>query len=292
MRAVRIRGAVGVAVLSLLLAGCSAGNAAAPSASASPVTLRFGVPPDEADPAWSEHMRPVADQIAKATGTTVELLRTSDYLTIIAALRAKKLDIAIIGPMPTVIAERDGGVEPLVTVQGAPVRATIICSPRSGVRTLAQIKGHSIAFVDPGSTSGNYIPRLLLERAGVDVASLKVTYAGGHDAAVLSVKQGSTDCAANSSLLLPLMVKSHTISTSDYRIIAQSDPLPINSVVLARSGLSSALKTKIADVLLSTQSPALLANNHATKIVSAADTDWSTFQAAARELNLLLEKLQ
>lgn len=292
MRTVRVGSLLVAVLLAIVLAACSGEGAGSSSATPSPTMLRFGVPPDEADPASSEDLRPVADQLAQATGTKVQLVRTTDYLTIIAALRANKLDLALIGPMPTVIAQRDGGVQPLVAVEGAPVRSTIICSPASGIRALAQLKGHSIAFVDPGSTSGNYVPRLMLKRANVDPETLKVTYAGGHDAAVLSVKQGSTDCAANSSMLLPLMLKSGTITAKDYRVVAQSDPLPINVVVLARTGLSPTIATQVTNTLVTTQSPQLLKVVGATRVVAADQADWSLFRDAAQELHLLLGDLR
>ncbi|WP_280342010.1 PhnD/SsuA/transferrin family substrate-binding protein [Nocardia neocaledoniensis] len=38
----------------------------------------------------------------------------------------------------------------------------------SDIDSIDDLRGRKIAFVDTGSTSGNYIPKLMLKRAGID----------------------------------------------------------------------------------------------------------------------------
>jgi phosphonate transport system substrate-binding protein len=251
-----------------------------------PEVIKFGVPPGEADPAMLDEMQPVADLIADATGLPVEVTKTSDYLAIVEAMRSKLLDVALFSPMPTVIAQDVANVKPLVAGLGAPYKALIICRPDAGVKSLADIQDHSFAFVDPGSTSGNYIPRLMLTRAGVDLDELDSVFAGGHDVATLSVKQGSTDCAAVASMLLPDMVEAGAIAESDYEIIAESDPLPISIVIIARDGLDPAITESITDAFVDSQSVDVLNVTGATELVRAEDADWTMFEDSAEELGL------
>lgn len=270
-----------------LLSGC-----AAPTADATPAVLKFGVPPGEADPALLEQMEPVADQIEEATGIPVEVTKTSDYLAIVEAMRSKLLDVALFSPLPTVIAQKEANVKPLVAALGAPYSTLIICRPDAGVKTLADIQDHSFAFVDPGSTSGNYIPRLMLSRAGVDLDALDSTFAGGHDVAALSVKQGSTDCAAVASLLLPTLVDSGAVAESDFQVIAESDPLPISLVIIARDGLDPKITDAIAKSFVDGQSPEVLKVSQAKELVYADDADWTVFTDSARELGIDLKDVE
>lgn len=279
---------VGAALGSVaLLSGCTAS-----AADASPAVLKFGVPPGEADPAMLDEMQPVADQIQEATGIPVEMTKTSDYLAIVEAMRSNLLDVALFSPLPTVIAQKEANVQPLVAALGAPYSTFIICRPDAGVETLADIQSHSFAFVDRGSTSGNYIPRLMLSRAGIDLDTLDSTFAGGHDVSALSVKQGSTDCAAVASMLLPALVESGAIAESDYEVIAESDPLPISLVIIARDGLDPKITDAISESFIDSQSPEMLEISQATKLVHADEADWTIFTDSARELGIELKDVE
>jgi phosphonate transport system substrate-binding protein len=281
--------AVGAVAVSALLAGCS-GSAAADTAN--PDVLKMGVPPGEADPELLDRMQPVADLVAEATGKEVEVTKTSDYLAIVEAMRSGLLDVAMFSPMPTVLAQDVADVQPLVAALGAPYTTQVICRPDAGVDALADIQDRTIAFVDPGSTSGNYVPRLMLQRAGVDLEALDSTYAGGHDVAALSVKQGSTDCAAVASLLLPGLVESGTLAETDFEVVAESEPLPISMVIIAREGLDPNVTEQITDAFVDSQSPEVLEVTQATELVRSADADWTLFRDAADELGVSIEDVE
>lgn len=278
--------------LGAVLAGCSGSTPSADAASPLPETLRLGVPPSEADPEFLDQMEPLADLVAEATDIPVEVTKTSDYLAIVEAMRSGLLDVAMFSPMPTVIARDVGRVEPLAVALGAPYATEIICRPDAGVDELADIQDKSMAFVDPGSTSGNYIPRLLLQQAGVDLETLDSTFAGGHDVSALSVKQGSTDCGAVASMLLAQLTESGTLTESEYEIIAESDPLPISLVFIAREGLDPEVKKQIADALIGNTDEAILGVTGAEELVAPEDADWTIFEEAAAELGVTLEEAE
>lgn len=266
------------------LSACSDGDV--------PDTLTMGVPPGEADPELLESAERIGDLIAEATGVPVEVTQTSDYLGIVEAMRSGLLDIALFSPMPTILAESVANTETLVVALGAPYTSNIICSPDAGVSELSDISDRSIAFVDPGSTSGNFVPRLMLQEAGVDLASLDSTFAGGHDVAAISVQQGSTDCAAVASLLLPALIEGGALAETDFDVIAESETLPISLTIIAREGLSTEITDQITADLLETQSPELLGIARATELVAAEDADWSLFLDIAEQLDIELEDVE
>lgn len=268
------------------LVGCS-GEAS--RGDASPDSLKFAVPPGEASNTLQE-MRPAADVVEEATGLPVEMTQTSDYLAVTEAMRSGLVDVALYSPMPTVVSRKVGNVEPVVAALGAPYKSDIICRPDAGVAELGDIAQKSIAFVDPGSTSGNYIPKLMLKNAGVDIETLKATYAGGHDVSAISVKKGSTDCAAVASMVLEDLVRSGTITESDYKLVAQSDPIPISLVVIVREDLAPELKEQIKNAYLDSQAPEVLKVTGAKQFVAAEDADWSMFEDAAEQLGIKLEQ--
>lgn len=51
----------------------------------------------------------------------------------------------------------------------------------SGIKTVAEIKGHSFAFSDPASTSGHLFPTYGLRKAALDPdKDIRAIYAGSH----------------------------------------------------------------------------------------------------------------
>ncbi len=64
----------------------------------------------------------------------------------------------------------------------------------TGIKTLADVKGHSFCFTTAGSTSGGIIPRAMFKAMGIDPdTDMQSTYAGGHDKAAIAVYQGDCD---------------------------------------------------------------------------------------------------
>lgn len=64
----------------------------------------------------------------------------------------------------------------------------------TGIKTLADAKGHSFCFTSAGSTSGGIIPRAMFAAMGIDPdKDLKSTYTGGHDKAAIGVYNGDCD---------------------------------------------------------------------------------------------------
>jgi phosphonate transport system substrate-binding protein len=66
----------------------------------------------------------------------------------------------------------------------------------TGIKTLADTKGHSFCFTSAGSTSGGIIPRAIFQSMGINPDTDfngPGIYAGGHDKAAISVYDGTCD---------------------------------------------------------------------------------------------------
>ncbi|WP_062317780.1 phosphate/phosphite/phosphonate ABC transporter substrate-binding protein [Demequina maris] len=278
----------GAAFAAALLAGCSAA-----AANETPEVLKLGVPPGEADAEYLDMLEPLAGIIEEATGIPVELTETGDYLGIVEAMRSDLIDMAIFSPFPAVLAQKVADVELIAAATGAPYSSLIICSTASGVEKLSDIDDETVAFVDPGSTSGNFIPKLVLKEAGVDLDSLNETYAGGHDTAAIAVMQGSADCAGVASQLWDYMVEAGALDESLVTKVAESDPIPISTVVVGREGLSEEIYQQVSAVFVGSSDPEVLqVMGGATEVIDPADADWTIFEDAAKELGVNLEDVE
>src|SRR6202021_3022328 len=77
--------------------------------------------------------------------------------------------------------------------------AVMVTRKDSGITSIAQMKGHSLAWADPNSASGYLIPSATLKAAGIDLADgayfSHTGFAGGHEQGIIAVSNKHTDAA-------------------------------------------------------------------------------------------------
>lgn len=218
--------------------------------------LRWGLIPADDAASMLRQYQPVVDYLAQKLGMEVTLQVTSDYTAAVEAMRYKHIDVAWFGPFTYVLAADEAGAEPLVVGvrrdSGLSTYKTVfVTKADSGIKTLADLKGHSFAFVDPASTSGCLIPKKILLDNGIDIQKDFSTsyYAGTHNAVELAVKNGSVDAGADSDTSYGLMVKAGQIDPNVNVIIYESPPIP-GSPIVVRGDLPQDLKDKIQQALI------------------------------------------
>ena len=240
-----------------LVSGCSTGTQTSQESQTAQETkvLRVGAIPSEDSQKVRAAYKPLVDYLEKQTGMKVELFVATDYSGVIEAMRSGKLDVAYFGPFSYIMAADKANAEAFAVEQkkgsGTSYRSIVITSPESGINSLEDLKGHSFAFVDPASTSGNLVPRSFLKKKGIDPDQdfKSVIYAGGHDACELAVKNHKVDAAADADDNYDLMKANGLISDKDIKVIFTSDPIP-NSPWAWRKDLPEDLKAKIKTAFL------------------------------------------
>lgn len=184
-----------------LVLGLALGIMSAPAQAYTPKTLRVGFAPWENLHDLRKTSESVVAMLNKALPMRVDPFIATDYTGVIEAMRAGKLDVAFFPPAAYVLAERKAGAKVILksVFNGrAQYHGAIITRKGSGIKTLKDLKGKNVAFVDPASTSGAIYPRVMLMNAGINPEKdfKRLIYAGGHDAAVLAVLHGKVDAAA------------------------------------------------------------------------------------------------
>ena len=189
---------LGRALATLVLVG-TLGTAAAQQA----ITVRIGFNPTQNSDQLSAASNAIATYLEKQFGGAVEVkvYMPTDYRGLIEAMGSGNLDFAFFPPDGFVIANQEIGAQVLLkSVRfGNPYYwSALVVRKDSGITKLADLEGKSIAWVDPNSAAGYTVPRAALIQAGInpDTFFSKQTFAGGHDAAVLAVYNGSVDAAA------------------------------------------------------------------------------------------------
>ena len=226
---------------------------ALPALAAQPLTI--GLIPAEDSQAMIESSRQVLDSLQQQLGVPVKAFVATDYNGVIEALRAKKLDVAYLGPFSYVMATSIADVEAFAvaltkkTGQSA-YRSVIVVRKDSGLASPADLKGRSFAFVDPTSASGHLFPKAGLLQAGYDPERTfgRVIFSGSHDASILAVVHKKVDAAAVADRILASAIAKGTVKAEELQIVWSSSPIP-ESPMVWRKDLDPALKERIAKAL-------------------------------------------
>ena len=141
----------------------------------------------------------------KKLGTSVKTFIATDYTALIEAMRAGRVDFAFLPAFSFVKAEEmaDAKVMMKAVRGGRPVLySAIITRADKPFKTVQDLKGKNMAWVDPASASGFIMPKAALqkkENINADSFFNKQIYAGSHDALVLAVLNGTVDAGATFS---------------------------------------------------------------------------------------------
>lgn len=280
-----------------LLSGCSTGTPNAAQPTGETRVLRVGAIPSEDAQKVRETYNPLVNYLEKKTGMKVELFVATDYSGVVEAMRSGKLDIAYFGPFSYILAADKAGAEAFAVENrkgsGTTYRSIIVVNPEAGINSLEDLKGHSIAFVDPASASGNLIPRSILMSKGINPEKdfKSIIYAGGHDADELAVKNRKVDAAADSDSNYNKMKEAGLISDRDVKIIYTSDPIP-NSPWAWRKDLPADLKATIKTAFLNVarEDAAVVAAQKLEGYEETNDANYDIIRSTAKILNLDLSK--
>ena len=88
---------------------------AAPNAD--PDTLKVALLPDENASTVIKNNRPLQVYLEKELGKKIELIVTTDYSSMIEAMRHGRIDLAYFGPLSYVLAKQKSEIEPFAAIK-------------------------------------------------------------------------------------------------------------------------------------------------------------------------------
>jgi phosphonate transport system substrate-binding protein len=251
--------------------------------------------PNEASEELAEYRGMLQEEMSAALGVKVTEINAADYNAVVEAMRTKHADIVSFGPVSYVQATERAGAEALVTPaifgdkSQAGYTSKIIVKTGSPIKTLRDLQGKTFAFVDPASTSGNYVPTLELMNTfpgktnedfhtnGVFFSS--TSFSGKHQNGLQAVINGDVDAAPIASDILDAELAAGRVKKSDFTVIHESPRIP-SSPIAIRGDLPADLKVKVKQFLLNYKNPEYfqfilgLAPAQKPEFVDASDRDY------------------
>lgn len=260
---------------------------------ASAKTLVMGLIPAENNEEMIKKFEPMRAYLEKKLGQKVKVYTATDYAGVIEAMKKKRVDVAWFGPLSYYLAEQEAGAEAFavgVREDGKTTYKSVIVVPGdSPIRSLKDLKGKNVAFVDPASTSGGLMPSYMVKKeTGMMPQQFfgKFTYSGSHDAAELAVKNKTVDAAADNDITYEKMLSKGLISKDSNRILLSSPDLP-GSPLVYRKDLNAKLKTQIRDIILNAHNEIKVTGyGNLTRYAAAAPADYQVVRDMVQELGL------
>jgi phosphonate transport system substrate-binding protein len=201
--------------------------------------------------------------LGRLLGVPVKVTVASDYAAVVEALRNRTADLAFTHPGGYVLASREAKatiVAKNVWHGKSSFTSRIFVRRDGGVRQLEELRGKTMAFVDPTSSSGYIYPMALLIQRGLvknrDPRSFfrEVVFAGAHDAAMRALLNGHVDAIASFDLAREQYLKDPA-ERERIVVIAETPPIP-EAGIAARDGLDQHTFARVRAALISIRGPA------------------------------------
>lgn len=242
---------LGLCVLGLAGCGKAAQNVRPGSWQEQMGQLRIAVRGDEGDPSKTAGWGGFTEHVHRFTGLNPKVAEASDYNGVIQAISAGQVDYATMGAGSYANADAQVGAKavPFLTVRQAEGNmgyyAALMVRSASPYRTLQDLKGKKLAFIDFNSTSGYIYPRRAMRKIGIDPDHFfgEAVMAGGGTQALMALVNGRVDAAvvvasagtpetgfaAGSHVTL---ARRGLLKLSDVRVIWTAGPVPNSPYVI------------------------------------------------------------
>lgn len=198
--------------------------------------------------------------LEKETPYKFEISIPQSFIAVVEAFGTKRADIAAINSFGYVLAHKKYGAEARMTVLrrgSATYQSQFIAKADSQIKSLGDLAGKKVAYVDPASASGYLLPLKTLKEKKIETK--ETVFAMKHDSVVSMVYQGQVDAGA--TFYSPpadgkiedarrLVLTQYPDVESKIKIIDLSDPIP-NDPIVFRKEMPEEMKVKITNAFVS-----------------------------------------
>lgn len=285
-----------VAVLVFALAAC--GGAPKLGTAENPIIMSFVPSGDTQDIIASGDT--LAQMVSERTGLVVKANVGTDFSSVREAMCAGKAQIGWLNTFNYVLANEQCGVDAALATSrfgSSTYAGQIIVRADSGISTIADLKGKVMCWVDPASTSGYIIPRIMLAAEGInpDTDFSQTVEAGSHNNVVTQVYNGDCDAGATFSDARTGIEKEFPDVLEKVVVLATTSDIPNDSVSFIKD-FPAEMRTKIVAALLDiSASPegqeALNTLYNIESLVESSDSFYDVFRADLSRAGIDIESL-
>ena len=216
--------------------------------------IKMGFVPLKNSEKLVEDLKPISDYLSERLGVKVEAFTASNYIGVVEGLGSGSVDFGIIPPFSSLLAQKQSSAKPILTSKGKTGKpgytAELYVRKDSGIKSLQDVKGKKVAFVDPSSSSGYIYPGAMLVEAGLNLdKDISYQFSGGHDKSLQLLLNKDVDVIATFDGVEERYAKDFPAALTDIEKLASSDTIP-GIMVTASSKMDKDLQEKLKQALL------------------------------------------
>lgn len=222
------------------------------------LTVQF-VPSQNADKLEAK-AKPLEKLLSDKLGLPVKVSVSTNYNTIVEAMKSKKVDVGFLPPTAYTLAHDQKAADLLLQAQRYGVnkdgssnkklvddyKSEILVKKNSGIKSLKDLKGKKIALQDVTSTAGYTFPLATLKKeTGINATKdMKIVNVKGHDQAVISLLNGDVDAAAVFQDARTIVKKDQPNVFKDTKILKLTESIP-NDTISVRPDMDKKFQEKL-----------------------------------------------
>lgn len=253
----------------ILLAACGNGKSSIDSKSSSDgdskgdsykpkeLTIQF-VPSQNADTLEAK-AKPLEKLLSKELDIPVKVSVSTNYNTIVEAMKSKKVDVGFLPPTAYTLAHNQKAADVLLQAQRYGVnkdgsnndklvksyKSQFVVKKDSGIKSLKDMKGKKIALQDVTSTAGYTYPVAELLKEGINpINDMKITNVKGHDQAIIALLNGDVDVAVTFQDARNIVKKDQPNVFKDTEVVELTEDIP-NDTISVRSDMDDKFRDKL-----------------------------------------------
>lgn len=263
--------------------------------------LKMGVVPSSNSEKLEEDLEPFAKALSDKLGMKVEVFTASSYIGVIEGIGSGSVDFGIVPPFSAVLSNKQSNSKNILVGKTPNEKpgyyAEIFVRKDSGIKSLKDLKGKKVAFVDPSSSSGYIYPGAMMKDAGLDLdKDITYQYSGGHDKSLQLLLNKDVDAIASYENLLKKYANDFPNAKDELDVLDKSELIP-GVTVVASSSLDDDLREKVKNALIEIQKEkeAMQIITNLYNIAGFENPDASSYESIekiAQKMNIDLEKVK
>lgn len=177
--------------------------------------------------------RPFKDEIETHSGYTIEFAPVTSRTAAVELLRSERVDLVLTGPAEYVVMRHLTDAEPIIGFSRPDYFSGVITMADSGITSVDDLEGETVAIGDVGSTSSHLAPLQALADLGIDpqndIKLQHTTERIGFEA----LKKGDVAAWGTNYMddYLRLRAREQELSAGAFRVIARGPDLPNDLMV-------------------------------------------------------------
>ena len=263
--------------------------------------IKMGFVPLKNSEKLVEDLKPISDYLTERLGVKVEAFTASNYIGVVEGLGSGSVDFGIIPPFSSLLAQKQSNAKPILTSKGKTGKpgytAELYVRKDSGIKSLQDVKGKKVAFVDPSSSSGYIYPGAMLVNAGLNLdKDISYQFSGGHDKSLQLLLNKDVDVIATFDGVEDRYAKDFPQAKTDIQKLATSDMIP--GVMVTTSGkmdkeLQEKLEKALRDIEKDPKMKEMFTKMFSITGFTDVDQDaYKKVEATAKVMNVDLDKVK